>query len=122
MEFDRLRAYLLAKTGAQESAPFDPHTLIYQVGEQVFALVSRQGEPPHLTLRCEPAHAELLRAMYSAVAPGIHMNRRNWNTLTLDDTMAEAVLIRMIDTSYRLALTAGGTPDCLPAAFEEGTA
>ncbi len=115
-----LRTYLLDKTGAVERTPFDPHTLVYSVGDQVFALISRQATPLHLTVRCEPERAEMLRAMYPTIRPGVYMNRRHWNTVALDGTLSQAELCAMIDGSYRLALAAGGTPDCLPAAFEEG--
>ena len=122
MDLTQLRNYLLDKAGSRESAPFDPDTLVYHVGDQIFALISHQANPLHLTLRCEPARAELLRAMYPAIEPGAYMNRRNWNSLTLDGTIAVEAVRRMIDASYRLALAAGGTPDQLPTAFEEGVA
>jgi predicted DNA-binding protein (MmcQ/YjbR family) len=122
MDLELLRTYLLDKAGARESAPFDPHTVVFHVGDQIFALISRQSAPLHLSLRCEPDRAELLRALYPSVRPGAYMNRRHWNTLTLDGTITVEVLCRMIDTSYRLALIAGGTPDRLPATFEEDIA
>jgi predicted DNA-binding protein (MmcQ/YjbR family) len=120
MDLTQLRVYLLSKTGAVESAPFDPHTLVFAVGDQVFGLISRQATPPHLTLRCRPERAEMLRAMYPAIRPGAYMNRRHWNTVSLDDSLSPTELCAMIDASYRLALAAGGAPDRLPAVFEEG--
>ena len=57
--------------------------------------------------------AELLRARYDAVKPGHHMNKRHWNTLTLDGSLPDA-LVRLIDRSYKLVVAG------LPKAKREG--
>ncbi len=45
-----------------------------------------------------------LRDIYTAVNPGYHLNKRHWNTVTLDDSVPEPELLRMIDDSYRLVV------------------
>jgi len=45
-----------------------------------------------------------LRAAYTAIAPGYHMNKRHWNTLTLDGSLPDALVLELIDQSYHLVL------------------
>ncbi|RIK19735.1 MAG: hypothetical protein DCC51_08490 [Anaerolineae bacterium] len=56
------------------------------------------------TSQCEPGQALFLRDLYPAVRPGYHMNKKHWNTITLDDTVPEAELAAMIDDSYELVV------------------
>ena len=44
--------------------------------------------PAQLTLKCDPEHGEALRAEHAAIAPGYHMNKRHWITVTLDGSLA----------------------------------
>jgi len=104
MTLDVLRRYLLAKPGAVEDYPFDPITLVAKVGGRMFALVGSAAEPLWLNLKCQPEKAELLRELFPAVKPGYHMNKRHWNTVTLDGSMADADLLAMIDESYELVV------------------
>jgi len=102
MTFEVLRSYLLAKPGAVEDFPFDPVTLVAKVGGRMFALVGTDAEPLWLNLKCDPDKAEALRAIFPAVTPGYHMNKRHWNTVTLDGSMDDRDVFAMIDDSYAL--------------------
>lgn len=104
MEAGDYQAYLLAKTGAVEEFPFDALTSVYKVGGKMFALAGWNETPLQITLKCDPEEAETLRAAYPAVQPGYHMNKRHWNTVTLDGTVPEDELRDMIDASYRLVV------------------
>jgi len=104
MNFETLRSYLLQKPGASEDFPFDPVTLVIKVGGKMFALTDITEEPLRINLKCEPIKAEFLRQHYPAVLPGYHMNKRHWNTVVLDGSIAEAELRSMIDESYDLVV------------------
>ncbi len=104
MNFETLRSYLLQKPGASEDFPFDAVTLVIKVGGKMFALTDITEEPLRLNLKCEPLKAEFLRKHYPAVLPGYHMNKRHWNTVVLDGSIAEAALWSMIDESYDLVV------------------
>ena len=103
-ELDELRAYLLAQKGAVEETPFGPDTLVFKVGGKMFALISWTSSPLTINLKCDPDEALFLREHFAAVNPGYHMNKRHWNTLTLDGSLPEADLRYMIDQSYRLVI------------------
>jgi predicted DNA-binding protein (MmcQ/YjbR family) len=104
MTLAALRRYLLAKPGAVEDFPFDPVTLVAKVGGRMFALVGSASEPQWLNLKCQPEKAELLRELFPAVRPGYHMNKRHWNTVSLDGSLPDADLLAMIDDSYALVV------------------
>jgi predicted DNA-binding protein (MmcQ/YjbR family) len=42
----------------------------------------------------------MLRETYPAVVPGYHMNKRHWNTVTVDGSIPEPEVYEMIDHSY----------------------
>ncbi len=105
MNLQELTGYLLAKSGATEETPFGPEALVYKVMGKMFALVAWENDPLTVTLKCEPGQALFLRDMYAAVRPGYHMNKRHWNTVTLDDTIPPPELLGMIDDSYDLVVS-----------------
>ena len=103
MERNILHAYLLSQKGATEERPFGPETAVYKVMGKMFALVP-DDNPLRINLKCDPDEALALRDMYQAVAPGYHMNKRHWNTVTLDGSIPQNEVLRMIDVSYALVV------------------
>lgn len=102
-----IRAYCASKPGAEETFPFDATTLVVKVMGKMFALMPTDTpEDQHQTinLKCEPALAEILRTTYEAVKPGYHMNKRHWNTVTLDGSVPDDELFEMVDNSYALVV------------------
>jgi predicted DNA-binding protein (MmcQ/YjbR family) len=53
-----------------------------------------------LSVKCEPEVAALLRESYEAVRPGYHLNKRNWNTVTLDGTVAVDDVLDWVDDDW----------------------
>jgi len=104
MNFETLLGYLLQKPGATEDFPFDNQTLVLKVGGKMFALAGINNDPLRINLKCDPIKAEFLRQQHPAVLPGHHMNKRHWNTVVLDDTIADAEIFTMIDDSYDLVV------------------
>jgi predicted DNA-binding protein (MmcQ/YjbR family) len=98
-----LYQYILSKKGAFENRPFGPETAVYKVMGKMFALVGDQ-DPLSVNLKCDPDEAIFLRQMYTAVQPGYHMNKRHWNTVTVDDTIPDEEIRQMVDSSYNLVV------------------
>ncbi|MDX2479473.1 MAG: MmcQ/YjbR family DNA-binding protein [Desulfuromusa sp.] len=104
MDFNTLKSYLLSKTGAVEEFPFDAVTLVSKVSGKMFALVGLNDDPLRLNLKCDPAKAEILREICPAILPGYYMNKRHWNTIILDGSIADTEILSMIDDSYALVV------------------
>ncbi|QDP97714.1 MmcQ/YjbR family DNA-binding protein [Microlunatus elymi] len=90
--------------GAIEDYPFGDGAAVFKVGGKMFALVSLEGSPGSVNLKCEPELALELRDRHPAVRPGYHQNKRHWNTVDLDGTVDEDDLRWMITHSYELVL------------------
>ena len=84
--------------------PFGPDVLVIKVFNKMFALIAWQDDPLTITLKADPVDAVILRRQYEAVKPGYHMNKKHWNTLTLDGSIPNGELRQMIDESYELVV------------------
>jgi predicted DNA-binding protein (MmcQ/YjbR family) len=75
---------------------------VFKVGGKMFALTALDSEPLRVSLKCEPELAAQLRRTYAAIAPGYHLNKRHWNTITLDGSLADDMVRNLIEDSYDL--------------------
>lgn len=104
MHLEAVYTYLAQHQGAVEEFPFGPQALVFKVMGKMFALLAPDDLPPTLALKCDPAEALLLRERYDAVRPGYHMNKKHWNTITLDGSIPSDEMRAMIDASYALVV------------------
>jgi predicted DNA-binding protein (MmcQ/YjbR family) len=89
---------------AVEEYPFGDSVAVFKVGGRIFALVSLEGNPGSVSLKCDPGLALDWRARYSAVRPGYHLNKRHWNTVDFDGSVDDEEVGEMIDHSYDLVV------------------
>jgi len=68
----------------------------------VFAISDLGPDALEVSLKCEPDLADALCSVHAAVRPGYHLNKRHWNTVTVDGTIAEGEIEHMIQDSYDL--------------------
>ena len=104
MDYQRLERHLLSKNGAFKDFPFGPNAAVFKVAGKMFALVALNEKSLRITLKCDPDDAYALRMMFEAVKPGHAMNKEHWNTVHLDGSVPEGILLDMIDASYRLVV------------------
>ena len=90
--------------GAVEEYPFNEHTSVFKVAGKMFALSALRSEPLQVSVKCEPDLAEQLRDAYPGVVPGYHLNKRHWNTVTLDEAIPDGTVVAMIEDSYDLVV------------------
>jgi predicted DNA-binding protein (MmcQ/YjbR family) len=90
--------------GAAEEYPFGDGVAVFKVGGRMFALVSLEGHPGSVNLKCDPGLALELRARYSSVRPGYHQDKRHWNTVDLDGSIDDDDFREMMDHSYGLVV------------------
>jgi predicted DNA-binding protein (MmcQ/YjbR family) len=104
MDVAAVRAHCLAKPRATEGRPFGPGALVMKVAGKIFAIIGDEADPPTVSLKCEPEVAAALREMHAAVAPGYHLNKRHWNTVTLDGSIPGSDVLGWIDDSFDLVV------------------
>ena len=105
MDAGRLRTHCLSFAGAVETFPFGPQTSVFKVSGKIFALSRLDQDPPAVSLKCEPGLAQELRDMHAAVRPGSHLNKRHWNTVTVDGSLPDQAIRDMIEDSYDLVVS-----------------
>ena len=118
MTRDDVLAYCADLPGAIEDYPFGDGVAVFKVGGRMFALVSLEGSPGFVNLKCDPELALHWRARYAAVRPGYHANKRHWNTVDLDGSLDDGELPEMIDHSYQLIVD--GLPRAERARLTDG--
>jgi predicted DNA-binding protein (MmcQ/YjbR family) len=100
-----LRARCLAFPGSVETFPFGTQTSVFKVAGKLFALSQLVQCPLRVSLKCEPLLAEHLREAHQAVRPGYHLNKRHWNTVTIDGSLPDRTISDMIEDSYDLVVS-----------------
>jgi predicted DNA-binding protein (MmcQ/YjbR family) len=101
-----LRDACLGHAGAREEFPFGPETSVFKVGGKVFALTALERTPLEVSVKCEPELAEQLRNTHPAIRPGYHLNKRHWNTITIDGELPDQLVRDLIEDSYDLIVSA----------------
>jgi predicted DNA-binding protein (MmcQ/YjbR family) len=102
MTAGQLREWCLAMPGAIEDFPFAPGVSVFKVGGKMFALSSLGADPLTVSVKCDPVLAESLRSSYASIAPGYHLNKRHWITVTLDGDAGDAMVRDLVQDSYDL--------------------
>ena len=100
----RVMAACGAKPGAAEDYPFGDEVAVFKVAGKMFALVPLGPAPGSVSLKCDPGLAAGLRGRYAAITPGYHLNKRHWNTVTLDGSVPDDEVLELVDHSYDLVL------------------
>jgi predicted DNA-binding protein (MmcQ/YjbR family) len=108
MNIEELRNYCMNKKGVSEHFPFDSETLVFKVMDKIFLLTGINGRPLSFNVKCDPELAIELREKHEAVLPGYHMNKKHWNTVVVNGTLAISFLCELIDHSYDLVCASLG--------------
>jgi predicted DNA-binding protein (MmcQ/YjbR family) len=101
-----LRRWCLAQPGAIEDFPFGPEVSVFKVGGKMFALSALARTPLQVSVKCDPGLAVDLRRSYRAIGPGYHLDKRHWNTITLDGSLPDRLVRDLVEDSYDLVLHA----------------
>ncbi|MDA9563390.1 MmcQ/YjbR family DNA-binding protein [Flavobacteriales bacterium] len=102
MHVEEFREYCLSKPFVTEEFPFDKVTLVFKVAGKMFALTGLDSTDFKINLKCNPERSITLRETYPAIAPGWHMNKKHWNTISVDGSLSSQMVIEFIDHSYNL--------------------
>lgn len=119
MNIEEFREYCISKPGVTEEFPFDANTLVFKVMGKMFALTDLVDEFS-LNLKCDPEHAIELREQFPAIRPGYHMNKVHWNTVKMDGSLNQKLILELIDHSYQLVVDKASSPALLRRRRESG--
>ncbi len=116
MNDTQVEQYLLSKPETSLYYPFGDDVKVFKVKNKMFATLAlgtgnekdtdrKMAGHFCVNLKCEPEEAVMLRDIFSAVIPGYHMNKAQWNTVILDGSIPQGEIERMIDNSYMLVVS-----------------
>jgi predicted DNA-binding protein (MmcQ/YjbR family) len=100
MNIESLREYCLAKKEVEEGFPFGETVLVFKVKGKIFLLARLDQPVLEFNVKCDPEKAVEWREQFAAVQPGYHMNKKMWNTVTMDGSIPSRIVREMIDDSY----------------------
>jgi predicted DNA-binding protein (MmcQ/YjbR family) len=101
MNVEDFRDYCLSKEGVTESFPFDSSTIVFKIGGKLFALAGIEFFAS-VNLKCDPERSIELRETFNGINPGFHMNKKHWNTVTVESDVPNQLLLELIDHSFDL--------------------
>ncbi|MFF0224504.1 MmcQ/YjbR family DNA-binding protein [Streptomyces sp. NPDC004629] len=100
-----LREFCLSFNASVEDFPFNPETSVFKVLGKLFALTNLGATPLTVNLKCDPEDAARLRGEHPGlIVPGWHMNKRHWNTVTVDGELPDRLVQELIEDSYDLVV------------------
>ena len=77
----------------------------YMLNGKFFVVIMQNpAKESIITLKLEPGYGHLLRLNHKDVTPGYHMNKRHWNSISLESNFSDELLEELIDESYNILL------------------
>ena len=114
MDIAALRGICLGFPGAYEDFPFGPETSVFKVlaatsggarpQSRMFALFTVREAEFSVSLKCDPALAEQLRAAHPEITGAWHLNKKHWNGVRLDGALPDSMVRDMVEDSYDLVV------------------
>jgi len=75
----------------------------YMLNGKFFVVIMQNpAKESIITLKLEPNYGHLLRLNRKEVTPGYHMNKRHWNSISLESNVSDEFLEELIDESYNI--------------------
>jgi predicted DNA-binding protein (MmcQ/YjbR family) len=102
MTAEELRAFCLELPGAEETFPFGPATSVFKVGGKIFAISVLGADDLSVSVKSDPEVAAGLRATHRSIAPGYHLNKKHWLTVTLSGDAGDDLVRDLIEDSHDL--------------------
>ena len=104
MNIEEYRNFCLSFSGATEDLPFDENTLCFKIMGKIFSICDIE-EFESINLKCDPVKVIELRETYPGiVVPGYHMNKKHWNTVSMQSNLPEELIKKWITDSYNLVV------------------
>ena len=101
---DALRDFCLSLVQAEESFPFDPELSVFKTtgNNKIFALTDLHNMPLTVSLKVDPEDSIALRAEFSDITPGYHLNKKHWVTIETGAGVPDELVEDLIRGSHDL--------------------
>ena len=106
MEIDEIRTYALTLPETEECFPFGEDNLVLKTKGKIFIILDLAAFPSTMNYKASPDDIIEQRDQYpDAIFPGFHMNKKHWNTISINKDVSDALVKELIDHSYELVFT-----------------
>ena len=95
------RDFCLALPHVTEDTPFDAKTLCFRIGGKIFAILDMEVFE-YVNLKCDPERSIELREQYPGITPGFHMNKKSWNSVSVQGNVPDRLILDLARHSYDL--------------------
>jgi len=99
-----LRDFCLSLPQAFESFPFSEGLSVFKTSGngKVFALTHLDEHPLTVSLKCDPEDSVALRAEFSDITPGYHLNKKHWITVVVSAGVPDDLVEDLVRGSHDL--------------------
>jgi predicted DNA-binding protein (MmcQ/YjbR family) len=99
-----LKDFCLSLEQAIETFPFDEETSVFKTSgnNKVFALTALAASPLTVALKVDPEDSVALRAEFSQITPGYHLNKKHWITILIDGAVPDDLIEDLLRGSHDL--------------------
>ena len=103
MRWRTLHDFCMSMPGTTETFPFDPGVSVFKAPNgKMFAIAAETSAPLDVSVKCDPDISEVLRAEFTSIVPGYHLNKRHWITITIGGDVPDRRVRQLIEDSYDL--------------------
>ena len=96
-------AYCRNKRGCVSEYKREWDVTRYMLNGKFFVVIMQNpAKESIITLKLEPGYGHLLRLNHKEITPGYHMNKRHWNSISLERNVSDELLEELIDESYNI--------------------
>ena len=101
--YPNLDAFCLSLKGVTKDFKVEWNASRYLLQDKMFAMVGGDKEgKPIISLKLAPENGLVLRETYEDIFPGYYMNKIHWNSVYLEGSVPEEILLKMVQESYDL--------------------
>jgi len=101
MTLEYFRNFCLNLPHVTEDTPFDANTLCFRIGKKIFAIVDMEVFE-YANLKCDPERSIELREQFPGITPGFHMNKKWWNSVSVQGDVPDTLILELTRHSYDL--------------------
>ena len=107
MTIEDFHAFCLSLPHTFEDFPFDQKTMVCKVGlskqeSKLFALADIEHFE-FINLKVDPEESLKLQEKYAgSIVPGYHMNKKHWISVSMDESLDDVFIEKLIEDSYTL--------------------
>lgn len=101
MNIELIRSTCLSFQFTVEDFPFGEENWVYKVGGKIFCIIAATEIPLRLSLKAPAEMVLELREQFAGIQPPSYLNKKYWNSFSIDGSFTWKELQSWIEVSYK---------------------